>query len=385
MTTGIRQGARLMGMAVALTLGLAGAPAWAGQVTLQTMLDRFIADNDLPGGVLLVSGPKGRAVVASGTADKRSRAPVTPETRFYVASTGKMAVAAAVMQMVAEGKVRLDGRLGELLPNYPDLGRLANAKLATVEMLLGHTSGIPDYLDAFDAVINADPKRRWPAGEALKHGFNEPATGRPGKQYEYSNSNFLLLGMLLEKTDGRDLAAVLKSRVLDRAAMTHTTIGAEEKETGLAHGYSTDEDDRAKDASLIAWNTPYGDGPLVTTAEDLERFLFALFRDNGLVSPAMLARMIKPGKHDEEYGLGVELYDTDNGQEIGHTGSVDGFGAEAFYFSDERTAIVFMTNGDQTADGSLVDKVAKKLFRGDLALSGDAEQPAPAGSKRRRN
>ena len=136
---------RLIGqlLTLALLLGLASTPAHAAD-HLQRLLDRFIAEEELDGGVLLVSGPDLRRVVVSGIADRRGERPVTEETRFYVASVGKMATAAVVMQQVEEGLLSLDRPVRELAPDLP-LGKVANANRARLVHLLDHSSGIPDY------------------------------------------------------------------------------------------------------------------------------------------------------------------------------------------------------------------------------------------------
>ncbi|WP_207456767.1 serine hydrolase domain-containing protein [Azospirillum sp. SYSU D00513] len=357
-------GSRLLLAAAAFLTALAGSPAALRADPYRTLLDRFLAEEELPGGVLLVSGPGTRSVAAAGVADRRTRAPVTPGTRFYVASVGKMAVAAAVLQMVEEGKLALDAPVAALASGIPGIGRLANARSARLSQLLDHSSGIPDYLtDGFTETSRGDPRRRWTPADALSFALGEPATGKPGAAYEYCNSNFVLLGHIAEAADGAPLEEVLRRRVFARAGMDGSTVGARPDDPRLAHGYADIEDSgREKDVSLLSWNSPLGDGPLVTTAEDLERFLFALFRDGRLLGQQGLRRMSAPSALEPGYGMGLELGKDRWGRWAGHTGSYDGFEAEARYYPDRRTAIVFLTNGNQASDSSILDRAAATLF-----------------------
>lgn len=345
--------------------------------TIQKMLDDYVESEELPGGVLLVSLPGQRILVVSGMANLLHKVPVGADSRFYVASVGKMATATAALQMIEEGKLDENARVASLVGKLPNIERLPNAKTATLGQLLDHSSGIPDYLtDDFAEFYHSNTTPLTPA-IALPFAFEEEATGRPGTAHEYSNSNYVLLGAIVAHADGMSFKKVMQTRVLDKVGMRDTTVGATGEGSKLAHGYADlDTDGKNEDVSLPAWNSPLGDGPLVTTASDLERFLFALFRDGKLLKHATLARMIKPSVHDEEYGLGVQLGESKWGQWVGHNGMEDGFEAEVRYYPDRQTAIVFMTNGNTISDEQISDKVAIALFK--------AEKSEKDPSRRRR-
>lgn len=346
----------------------------------QTLIDRAVSEEAIPGGVLLVSAPGLRRIAVSGVADRSTGEPVRPDTRFYVASVGKMAVAVTALQLVGEGRLALDAPAGPLASGISGIGRLVNARTARVEQLLNHTSGIPDYLtDDFAEASRKAPSRRWTAGDALPYAFGLKADGRPGDSYSYSNSNFVLLGDIVATAAGAPLETVLERRVLAPAGMTETTVGASPDAPRLAHGYAaagdedadedednedTDEDDgEERDVSLPCWNSVLGDGPLVATAGDLERFLFALFRDGRLLPAAMVRRMVEPSDRESGYGLGLELGEDRWGRWYGHTGSYDGFEAEARYYPEREAVIVYLANGNTSSDADIVDRAATALFR----------------------
>ncbi|WP_448190437.1 serine hydrolase domain-containing protein [Azospirillum sp. sgz301742] len=364
MSSGHGIGAALIRTACAgavLAVTLAGTVASArADDGLQRMLDRFLRDEELDGGILLVSGPEGRQVVVSGIANRKGGVPVGEDTRFYVASAGKMTTAVAVLQQVEEGRLSLDRPVREMVGDLP-LGRLANANRARLVNLLEHTSGIPDYItDDYDAAEQARPNLSRDAATLLAYAHGEAATGPVGNHYAYSNSNFVLLGHIAGLADGAPFGQVLERRVLNRAGMTATTVGADPRDRTLAHGYTSDEGD----VSRRSWAATTGDGPLVTTAGDLERFLFALFRDGRLLGPAMLERMQTRATVEDGEGLGLSVWDDRWGRGVGHTGLYDGFEADVRYYPDRQTALIFLTNGNQSSDDTFLDSVAAAVFSG---------------------
>ncbi|CAA6606377.1 Beta-lactamase family protein [Rhodospirillaceae bacterium LM-1] len=369
---------------VLLNIESAGAQSLQ-EKALQKILDDYLESEVLSGGVLLLSMPGQRIVVASGVANRETGAPVKSDSRFYVASVGKMAVAAATQQLVEEGKLSLNASAASLVGNIPNIGKLPNARIAKLSQLLDHSSGIPDYLtDAFSEFYHARTARLTPA-IALPYAFDEPATGKPGAAFEYSNSNYVLLGDIIAKADGMPFEAALQKRVLDPVGMSETTVGAKPGSAKLAHGYADPEDaGNEQDVSLAAWNSPLGDGPLVTTVGDLEKFVFALFRDRKILKDETLERMIAPSAQDEEYGMGVQIGATRWGDWLGHDGLEDGFEAEVRYYPEHQAAIIFVTNGNTIADEYITDKVAAALVkaqRSERKLGKDAES---GSSKSRR-
>ena len=353
----------LLAVAMAAVFGPAPAAAQPADA-FQRILDRYLEKEGLPGGVLLASGPGGRLVVVSGVADRRTKKPVDADTRFYVASIGKMAVATATLQLVEEGALSLDDIAAPLATGVPGLEKLPNVRKATVEQLLNHTSGIPDYLtDDFYKLYYRTTRPLAPA-DALPFAYGEKPANKPGKAYEYSNSNYVLLGAIIAAADNLPFDVALQRRVFDRAGMTGATVGADAKDPTLAHGYADPEETgKLRDVSRGAWLSHLGDGPLVATAADLERFAFALFRDGKLLRRKTLARMTAPSALEAGYGLGVEIGADAGGDWVGHTGRDDGFEAELRYYPDHKTVLALLTNGNAESDDSALDKAAKALFK----------------------
>lgn len=337
-----------------------GAKAENPDVVLAELLRRY----DAPGCVLAVSGPDGAVrIAAAGLADRTRRRPVTPETRFHIASAGKMMTAVAVLQLVQSGTLTLDTPVARLI-DLPGAGRLANLGTATVGDLLSHRSGIPDCLRNAPALSARHPSPRWTAAEAL----TEAPCGDPTKRgaYAYSNTNFILLGRILEQSDGVGLAASLEARIFRPAGMTATSLGGDPESPGTAHGYRAPKPDGSRaDASLYAYSSPLGDAPVTTTAGDLERFMTALFRRPGLLlDPATLQAMLvdRAGDADDGYGYGIMVEDSDFGPKYGHPGRLAGFRTEAWYYPTPDRVTILIMNGDENTDDDVGLLLARRLL-----------------------
>ncbi|PWC32738.1 serine hydrolase domain-containing protein [Azospirillum sp. TSO35-2] len=348
------------------TAGLTACPAASEAVpdprldaALATLLQRY----DVPGGVLLLSGPNGVGVAAAGLADRARQRAVTPDTRFHIASTGKMMTAVAVLQLVQAGTIRLDDPVVPLIA-LPAAGRLAHLDSATVADLLSHRSGIPDCLRNAGATSARHPNPSWTVVEALTVAPCGAPT-QPGI-YHYSNTNYMLLGRILERVDGTSLAASLERRIFRPAGMTATTLGASPEAPDVAHGYRAPKPDGSRaDASLYAYSSPLGDAPVTTTVGDLDRFMTALFRRPGLLlDPATLREMLvdRAGEADDGYGYGIMVEDSDFGPKYGHPGRLAGFRAEAWYYPDRDVAVSLILNGDENTDDDVGLMLARQLL-----------------------
>ena len=344
-----------------LLLPVCGRAAEAAD--LNAVLQEISARYDLPGAVLLVSGPGGSETVSTGIANLATRTPVTGKTRFHVASVGKIVTATTVLRLVDEGKLSLDMKVSAFLDDR-DVARIAHADTATIGQALSHTSGLPDCLRNQSFSIPEHPNIAWTSAEVLRLGRCRAPT-KPGV-YSYSNTNYIMLGHILEKIEGQDLAAVLSSHILQPLDMADSAIAVDPADPLLAHGYRTAAPGAERaDASLLAWSSRLGDAPLSTTAGDLERLFKDLFRPAGrTLSPAMRAAMVtEHGKdEDEAYGLGLELVPTDFGIRYGHNGRFAGFCAEAWYYPEKDTIVILLGNGDEKSKEDVMDFIEPRLF-----------------------
>ena len=246
----------------------------------KAIVEGMAARYKFPGAVLLISRPSGQEWAVTGVKDLSRRDPITLETRFHVASTGKMATAIASLQLVQEKRLSLDAHILPFVDDIDGARRVPNLATTTLAQLLSHQSGIPDCLR--HGAFNLSKHQPKPC----------PGPTKPG-EYSYSNTNYRLLGHILEKLEEKSLSDILSERVLVPSGMTDTTVGARPSDLRLAHGYMpADARGNREDASLRGWGIRSGDAPLTTTAPDLAKLLDSLLRPGGsLLAPEMVAAM----------------------------------------------------------------------------------------------
>ncbi|MEH3089014.1 MAG: serine hydrolase [Microbacterium arborescens] len=268
---------------------------------------------------------------AHGLADRASGTPVAHDTRFAIASGSKAFTALAVMRLVEDGALALDTTARSILGD--DLPLVDEA--VTIEHLLGHTSGIGDYIDEDDDIELSEffldvPVHTLTTAEAfvpLLDGI--PAKAEPGETFAYCNSGYVVLAILIERVTGRGFHEVVRELVLDPAGLDATRFPRTDELGGdHARGYVADDGLRVNTLHLPV--RAGGDGGASTTASDVHRFWQAFF-DGRIVSPASIALMIEPRSHDEDegmrYGLGFWL------DETGTTVVLEGFDVGASFRS----------------------------------------------------
>lgn len=354
----------ILGAAIAaLLVGMAASSAVAGPI--QPFLDQFVKKEKLPGAVLLISGPQGRQIAVSGVANLKTKEPITADTRFYIASSGKLATAAATLQMVQEKRLKLDEPVFNWVKNVKGIDKLRNIRSVTVEQLLKHRSGLAEYYnDDFEDEAAQRPQKRWSADESLAFAFGEKAQSKPDQEHNYTNTNFVLLGRIMEEVDQTSYANSVQRRIFTPLGMSASSIGAPKATTGLAHGYAADERDKLEDVSYSGWSAITGDGAVVTTAANYEAFLLALFRDGKVLPPKTVAQMCRPQREelDSGYGLGCANEETPWGDAWGHNGSIPGFNADTWFIPKLGVTVVFFTNGDYQSDEPDVVVKAVKAY-----------------------
>jgi len=305
--------------------------------------------------------------------------PVDPDTVFAIASITKTFVTAVVMQLVDEGRLSLDDRLAAYLPDYPRAGRI------TIRELLGHTSGVYDYFEnpAYNRQVFANRDRVWTPQQILR--FVLAPYCDPGACFHYSNANFVLLGLVVEKVTGRPLSASIRKRLLDPLGLQHIVFQSDEPTPrDAAHGHLWGGGDLFYDqigkgrvipnrsASTVAWAA----GAMASSASDLARWADALYGGR-VVSPESLAAMLTFRKADA-YGLGTRTNTFAKHTAVGHLGGIRGYELAMWHFPDVGATIVVLTNRGIFSTDKTVKLLAKALYAGLDAAA--ATSPAPSAS-----
>ncbi|WBO61791.1 serine hydrolase domain-containing protein [Streptomyces camelliae] len=285
---------------------------------------------------------------AFGVADKDTGRPVRPGMRQRVGSISKTFTAVAVLQQVERGRISLDAPISDYLP---DLIPGERGHEITVRMLLNHTSGIGDYvLGAFPSLaqgstasLDEDRFRSIAPGELARLGLAAPATGKPGEKWSYSNTNYVIAGLLLAKVTGQDPEAYITRHVIARAGLQHTSYPRSPYLQGPhARMYENFYGliDPPRDYSVYDMSWAYTAGAVVSTTDDLNRFYRALLGGK-LVGPAALKQMLTTvPAGGMVYGLGIYALDVPGcGRFWGHDGAVFGAGTIALSSPDGRRQV----------------------------------------------
>ncbi len=330
-----------------------------------TTVQRLLQEAQAPGAAvaLLLDGQ----CVFEGSVGFRD--PARTETlakgaRFYIYSITKTMVAVAVLQLVERGTLALDDLIQDYLPHLPVTTPI------TLQQLLNHTGGLPDYggLDAYTGALRAHPTRPWTASEFVQNTWQGKLLFSPGEGWHYSNLGYLLLVQLLERQYRQPLSAVLASELFLPLGLNDTTVASSlEGVEKLTPGWTSywNDDGRLED---MRWRYHPGwvaHGLVVSTARELAHSLQALF-DGRLISTSLLERMREPHLvrvahplfHQPAYGLGLMLDPASpHGVVAGHGGGGPGYSTAALHFSDVRgrqAVSVALANGDRPDLGLLI-------------------------------
>lgn len=319
----------------------------------------------MPGVIVYARKGSEETLFARGMADVDGQVPMRPDHMFRIASNSKTYLAALAAKLHSAGTFSLDTPIQDILTADAIAG-IANTDQVTTRQLLNHTSGIYDYFDS-DAVWDAmldDPTHQWTALEALDYIRNVAAAFSPGAQHGYSNSNYLLAGLVIDQLTGAHHSAAIQRDILDAAGLTQSYYESHTEAVGeLCHGYGDYKDDSAVDDSF-AFNHGYGlaDGGMVTTAEDLAKFYDALNDDTLLDATAKAALFDNPIEIDGgTAGLGIFIESFEGTDVWMHGGGVVGYLSDIFYYPDTGDVVVFFANGSEGNLDTIYDELWEEM------------------------
>jgi D-alanyl-D-alanine carboxypeptidase len=339
-------------------------------------LDSLASAPAIPGMTLGVAFDDGTSFgLAAGWADTTRHEAMTPEALMLQGSVGKTYFGAVALQLVGEGLLDLDAKLGSYLGEKPWFDRLPNARDVTVRQLMSHTSGIVRYEfnPKFLEDLTADPMRTFTPEERLAYLFDTEAPFPAGEGWDYSDTNFILVAMLIEHLTGNSAYDEIRTRILEPMEFQGTRPSDRPRVPGLAQGYAGPGNpfggfDEMVAEGRLAINPQFewGGGGFASTAEDLARWI----RDIQLgqaFDPELLPQYRTgtpaPLGPDASYGLGVIMMQLPAGTAWGHSGFMPGYRTEAYYFPDHGFALALQVN--TSAQGAYPPSPLRML--GDLA------------------
>ncbi|MDT5123943.1 MAG: D-alanyl-D-alanine carboxypeptidase [Acidobacteriota bacterium] len=296
---------------------------------------------------------------AYGDARLEPRVPATPEMRYSIGSISKQFTATAILLLQEQGKLSLDDKVSKFVPN------LTRANEVTIRQLLSHTSGYQDYWPQ-DYVM---PMMLQPvtAQKILDIWARKPLDFEPGTKWQYSNTNYVIAGVIIEKASGMPLLQFLREKVFTPLGMKSIFNTDQEKlgDTDPA-GYLRYALGPPRPAPKEGKGWMFAAGELAMTAQDLARWDISIM-DQKLMKPSSYREfenevLLKNGV-GTHYGLGIDVDMEAGHRAISHGGEVSGFTAENIVFPDERVAVVVLTNQDAaSASGAIAHGIAPLLF-----------------------
>ena len=347
-----------------VTLAVAQIPARQeapGPTELQAQLQAKFAElhkgASFPGGTAGFVLADGRSFgLAIGVSDRTANTPMKPSDRLLLGSVGKTYVSAVALQMIHEKKFGLDDALRKYFGNEPWFSRIANASQITVRHLMTHTSGLVRYEfnPKFTQDLSANPDKVWSGVDRLAYLFDATPPFAPGAGWEYSDTNYIVLGMLIEKVAATDYYGELRRRILVPFGLTDTVPADSRKVPGLVQGYAGANNpfggkDEMISGGRFAVNPQFEwtGGGLAVTAIDLAKWGKVLYEGKAFdasLMPAFLDGVPARLGPETKYGLGVIIRPSPLGITYGHSGFMPGYQTELLYFPDLKLSIAVQVN-----------------------------------------
>ncbi len=308
---------------------------------LQNALDQVVVEMGAPGATLAVALPDEPVWLgATGMADREAGLAMKPNDRFGIGSITKTFTASVVLQLQEEGVLSLDDTLESWYPGFP------RGELIALRNLLSHTTGIYDF--AYHGKILANSAAYWEPEELVALAAGEPPLFDPGEAYDYSNTNFILLGLVVEAATGKSWAKHVRDRLLDPLQLDDTIIASDEPigVDDVAKGYFVNADWTTQVNPSTGWAA----GAMVSNAADLVAWIDALLFGD-VLSPASKEAMQTPFELNNNktirYGLGLRLKSTSHGKatKLGHGGDAIVYRSDMYHRSVEGITVVALVNG----------------------------------------
>lgn len=338
-----------IGLILVASIGLTAPPLSPERLD---QVARYQADNhQFMGSVLVAQGDNVIFGRSYGSANLEWNVPNTATTKFRLGSITKQFTAAAILLLEERGKLKVEDAIKTWYPDAP-----ATWDKVTLVHLLQHTSGIHSYTD--DPEFDKFTKLPHSPEEIVKRVRDKPLDFETGARFNYSNTGYILLGMVIEKASGLSYADFLKTNILDPLGMKDSGVDVNaEVLPQRATGYGREKSGLIN-SRYIDMTVPYAAGAMYSTVGDLLRWQRGLFGKK-LLSEASLAKMTTPGMND--YGFGVGVTNKAGLKQIRHGGGINGFNTDMAYYPDGDYVVIVLSNVNGGGPGYILDKFAQSL------------------------
>ncbi|MFD7256417.1 serine hydrolase [Streptomyces sp. NPDC059874] len=321
-------------------------PAVAAQ--LDAAIQKVLRETQVPGVIVGLWAPgKGSYVRTFGVADKTTGAPMETDFNFRIGSETKTFTVTALLELVDQGKLALDDPIGKYIEGVPNGDRI------TLRLLAGMRSGLFNYSEDpdFEKQLTTSPDKYIPPRQLLDYSFKHPVQFAPGAEFDYSNTNLILLGLVVEKVGGKPLNEFIRQEVLEPAGLRRTVFPVDANfPDPHPHGY-TDQSATGKVVDATDWNPSWAwaAGAMISDMTDLRSWARTLATGT-LLTPETQAERLKTTPMDipgAGYGLGI--FNVQGW--IGHNGSLPGYEVLPVYLPQAQATMVVLLNTDITTKG----------------------------------
>ena len=344
--------------------------------SLEAALEKSFQDSGAPGAIAAVRTPDGTWVRSLGVANKASGQPMQPDMHHRIGSVTKTFTATLLLKAAARGQLSLDDTIDRYVEGIP------NGDEITLRQMADMSSGIASYTDneQFRDDLFADPEAVWTPEELARIGIDDSPLFDPGKGWHYSNTNYVLLGMVLEQVTGKPIERLYSKQIIKPLHLKETSF-PDAADASIPepydHGYTLQGQSDGEPVDATDWNPSWGwtAGGMISTADDMLVYGRALGTGEGLLPREQQAERLTsflyglpPNSPEKAYGLGLVTV----GGWLGHTGTQPGFNTTVYYHPELHTTVVVEVNSDI----SVGRKTPADLIFGTLA----AELGKPSGT-----
>lgn len=332
---------------------------------LSAKLNEIYNASNAPGISFSTVLPNGKELtLTAGYADVENNIEMEADHKMLGGSTGKVFYSVVVMQLIEEGKLNLDQPIASYLGENVWFSKLPNANQLTLRNLMRHESGIPRYVfkDAFQKDVKADADRIWKPEELLSYVFDDAPLFQVGKDFAYSDTNYVLVAMVIEAVTGNDLYAEVQERVLDRAGLKDVVPQTGRSYKKLAQGYNGEDpffpgkalDDQGRSRYNLQFE--WAGGGLVITTRDLAVLAKKIY-EGEMFDKALLQEYLNGRQATGmggTWGLGVHIRTSLDGRTLGHSGFMPGYITNIMYFEPKGFSVCYQINtSDRNRTGVL--------------------------------
>lgn len=311
----------------------------------QVALEQVTLANGPGAAVLIAKGDNVIFRAARGRADIELGTPLSADHVFQIASVTKMFTAATVLKLASLGQLSIDDSLAKYLPDYP------HAAGITLRQLLNHTSGISDIAKGLQPGFS---RRDVDMATLIAEIGKRPPDFAPGTRWAYSNSGYILLGAVIEKVTSKPWYTVMQEQLFDPLGLKQTQYGHRDAVIpGRVAGYSSDpQTHHISNAAFISLSIPASAGALVSTVDDLHRWMRALatgkvIGNDGFQQMITAAPDLPGSSEAHRYGFGTYLWHVRGNLMVGHTGQINGFASVVGYLPKQDITVVALGNDDE--------------------------------------